>query len=392
MSVTYPQGFIAAGVAAGLKASGGKDVAVVVNTGEHPAAAAVFTPNRFPAAPVQWSRQALARDGATPVAVVLNSGGANACTGDAGYQQAAREASCAAGLLGLDDNADVLVCSTGLIGELLPIDKVCAGIEQAVEQAWQLESVGGELAAEAILTTDTHPKTATARGDGYLIGGMAKGAGMLAPALATMLVVVTTDAAMTNDQAQSALAEAVRVTFNRLDSDGCQSTNDTVILLASGESGTTPDPADFTTTLTEVCADLAHQLIGDAEGAAHVIALQVTGATSEDAGLEVARAIARSNLVKTAIFGNDPNWGRILAAAGTVPAAVAPYDSAQVDVTVNGVTVCRSGGVGDDRSLVDLTPRNTSIDVDLHAGAHTVTLLTTDLTHDYVHENSAYSS
>ena len=430
MSVTYPKGFSAAGVAAGLKKSGGKDVAVVVNTGERVAAAAVFTPNRFAAAPVQWSRQAIAASaarGAVPVAVVLNSGGANACTGATGQQHAARTARRAADALGLGDASEVLVCSTGLIGELLPIEAVCAGVERALVEAGP--AAGGESAAEAILTTDTHPKTATAEattgtgasmisteastigaatdtqgapttraatteseGGAYRVGGMAKGAGMLAPALATMLVVVTTDAVLDNATAQAALAEACRTTFNRIDSDGCMSTNDTVILLASGASGAAPTPDEFTATLTTVCADLARQLIGDAEGASHDIRVEVVNAATEDGALEVARAIARSNLLKAAIFGNDPNWGRVLAAAGTVPPEVAAFDPDRVDVSINGVMVCLGGGVGADRGLVDLTPREVSIVVDLHAGDQAVTLWTNDLTHDYVHENSAYSS
>ena len=421
MSVTYPLGFVAAGVAAGLKKSGGLDLAVVVNRGTRPAAAAVFTPNRFAAAPVLWSREAItaaAPQGRCPVAVVLNSGGANACTGPAGYRHAQAEAEHLATRLGLPDATDVLVCSTGLIGELLPIDRVLAGIDDAlaeidgagvasggVADAAKVGPAdaptggpasaadGGAAAAEAIMTTDTRPKTTAATAPaGYRIGGMAKGAGMLAPELATMLVTLTTDAVLTPAQAQTALEEACRTTFNRIDSDGCMSTNDTVILLASGESGITPDPAEFTATLTACCADLARQLIGDAEGASHDIRIDVTGATTEAAALAVARAIARSNLLKTAIFGNDPNWGRVLSAAGTVPPDVAPYDPTQVDVTINGVTVCVGGGVGADRDLVDLAGRDVGIVVGLSAGDASATLWTNDLTHDYVHENSAYSS
>ena len=432
MSVTYPRGFDAAGAVAGLKKSGGRDVAVVVNTGDHPAAAAVFTPNRFAAAPVRWSQFALASAaarGAVPVAVVLNSGGANACTGEVGYQHAAQTAYRAADLLGLGDADQVLVCSTGLIGQLLPIEAVRAGVEQALAEARPTVSAG-EAAAEAILTTDTHPKTATAersttsagpavgdpaigdlatdpatgdpafgdpasgdpatgdpatgnpatgnpttsRASTYRVGGMAKGAGMLAPALATMLVVITTDAVLDDAQCQAALTDACRTTFNRIDSDGCMSTNDTVILLASGASGATPTTAEFTETLRGVCADLARQLIADAEGAAHDICVEVVNAATEDGALEVARAIARSNLLKAAIFGNDPNWGRVLAAAGTVPAELAPYDPDAVDVSINGVMVCQAGGVGADRDLVDLAPREVSIVVDLHAGDQAVAL------------------
>ncbi len=393
MSVTYPQGFLAAGVAAGLKASGAPDVAVVVNQGAQPTAAAVFTPNRFAAAPVLWSQRALAHAlerGAPPVAVVLNSGGANACTGQPGYDDAVTEAQHTAQLLGLSEPEAVLVCSTGLIGEPLPLGKLLAGIDLAATSA---SADGGDAAAQAIMTTDTHPKTATADGQrGYRVGGMAKGAGMLAPALATMLVTITTDAVLTPDQAQEALETACRTTFNRIDSDGCMSTNDTVILLASGASGITPEPSEFAATLTSCCADLARQLIGDAEGASHDIRIDVIGSASEDGALAVARAIARSNLFKAAIFGNDPNWGRIVSSAGTVPADIAPYDPANVDVSINGVTVCVGGGVGADRALVDLSGREVRIVVDLHAGGESASLWTNDLTHGYVEENSAYSS
>ncbi|MDR1711830.1 MAG: bifunctional glutamate N-acetyltransferase/amino-acid acetyltransferase ArgJ [Propionibacteriaceae bacterium] len=391
MSVTYATGFTAAGLAAGLKANGGKDVAVVCNTGPEFAAGAVFTPNRFCAAPVQWSRAAMARNaqlGTAARAVVLNSAGANACTGAAGFADTEATAQVVAEALHLPLE-QVLVCSTGLIGERLKLDLLLPGAKQACAE---LSATAGQDAAEAIMTTDTHPKLAVAQGPGYRVGGMAKGAGMLAPWLATMLVVITTDARLTSEQAQAALSEACRTTFNRIDSDGCQSTNDTVILLASGASGVAPQMPEFTQTLRSVAADLARQLIGDAEGASHDIRIDVVNAADEDGAVAVARSIARYNLLKAAIFGNDPNWGRVLAAFGALPAETVPYDPAKVDVAINGVTVCRGGGVGEDRTRVDLSAREVSIQVDLNAGDQRATLWTNDLTHDYVHENSAYSS
>jgi len=394
MSVTFPRGIAAAGVAAGLKSSGAPDVAVVLNTGAPTSrsAAAVFTTNRFAAAPVVWSRAALeiCRDaGGTPCAVVLNSGGANACTGEPGASDTALTAATLAGTLGLETARQVLVCSTGLIGAPLRMDALLAGVGQA---ATNLTIDGGADAARAIMTTDTRPKTAQAEADGYRIGGMAKGAGMLAPALATMLVVLTTDALLTSADAQTALETACAATFDRLDSDGCMSTNDTVILLGSGASGVVPDLTAFTTALTAVCHDLGQQLIGDAEGARHDMAITVRGASDETAALAVARAIGRSNLVKTAVFGEDPNWGRILAAAGTVSADVAPFAADGVDVLVNGIRVCHGGAADQDRSLVDLSGRAVDITVDLGAGNAAATLYTNDLTYDYVKENAEYSS
>ena len=383
MSVTTARGFLAAGVTAGLKASGTPDLAIVHNLGPDHHAAGVFTSNRVCAAPVTWSRQVLA-DGRVD-AVVLNSGGANACTGAQGFQDTHRTAELVADALGLSAG-DVAVCSTGLIGELLPMDRIEAGVTMAVDA---LAPDGGLDAATAIMTTDTVSKTAAVARDGWSVGGMAKGAGMLAPALATMLVVVTTDAVTTAEDLDVALRAATAVTFDRIDSDGCQSTNDTVLLLASGASRT-PVPLDeLTDAVTEVCASLARQLVADAEGAHHDIAIEVVGAASVDDALEVARSVARNNLVKCAVFGGDPNWGRILAAVGTTSAAFAPED---LDVSINGVEVCRAGGVGEDRSLVDLSARDVRIRVDLHAGTETATVWTNDLTHDYVHENSAYST
>ncbi|MGW9552535.1 bifunctional glutamate N-acetyltransferase/amino-acid acetyltransferase ArgJ [Citricoccus zhacaiensis] len=386
MSVTTAQGFRAAGVAAGLKSTGKPDVAVVVNDGPDRHAAAVFTSNRVAAAPVVWSRQVIA-DGRVD-AVVLNSGGANAATGHQGFQDTHATAEHAAGQLGVSAG-DVLVCSTGLIGQPQPMDRLIPGVTAA---AGALGADGGADAAEAIMTTDTVPKTAVHRGPGYVIGGMAKGAGMLAPGMATMLCVITTDAAVDPAELDSALTEAVRTTFNRTDSDGCMSTNDTVALLASGASGTRPDAAEFQAGLRTVCADLARQLIADAEGAAHEISIQVVNASTEEAAEAVARAVSRSNLFKAAVFGQDPNWGRVISAVGTVPEEVAPFDAERLDVHFNGVQVCRDSGVGEDRELVDLSPREVSVVIDLHAGQATATIWTNDLTHDYVHENSAYSS
>ena len=383
MSVTTPRGFRAAGVTAGLKASGTPDLALVVNDGPDHHAAAVFTSNRVEAAPVTWSRS-VAVDGRVD-AVVLNSGGANACTGAPGFQDTHRTAEHVGAALGIAPG-DVVVCSTGLIGERLPMDLLLAGVDAA---AAGLRDDGGPAAATAILTTDTVTKTATAQRDGWSVGGMAKGAGMLAPALATMLVVVTTDAVIDGPDLDEVLRSATAETFDRVDSDGCMSTNDTVVLLASGASGVEVGRDHLVAAVTEVCASLARQLVADAEGAHHDIAVEVRSAASVDDALEVARSVARNNLFKCAVFGNDPNWGRVLAAVGTTAAA---FDPASLDVSMNGVQVCRSGGVGEDRTLVDLTPREVHVVVDLHAGEATATVWTNDLTHDYVHENSAYSS
>lgn len=388
MTVTSPAGFRAAGVTAGLKASGRPDVALVVNEGPLAVAAGVFTANRFAAAPVLWSRQVVA-DGEVR-AVILNSGGANACTGPEGFADTHRTAEHVAAALtaaGVETGAgDVAVCSTGLIGERLPMDRLLAGVDAAIAA---LSADGGAAAAVSIMTTDTVPKTAAVTTGGYTVGGMAKGAGMLAPALATMLVVVTTDAVIDADLAESALRIATSLTFDRIDSDGCMSTNDTVLLLASGASGVAPDPASFTDAVTEVCADLARQLIGDAEGASKDIDISVVNAATEADALEAARAISRSNLLKCAIHGEDPNWGRILSALGTTAAAFEPE---QVDVAINDVWVCKGGGVGESRDLVDMTGRLTRIVVDLRAGSASASVLTNDLTADYVHENSAYST
>ncbi|MBN9171977.1 MAG: bifunctional glutamate N-acetyltransferase/amino-acid acetyltransferase ArgJ [Microbacterium sp.] len=385
MSVTAAQGFEASGVAVALKSTGRPDVAVVVNRGPLKVGAAVFTSNRAKANPILWSQQAVA-DGVVE-AIVLNSGGANCFTGCFGFQTTHQTAERAGELLGVSAG-DVLVCSTGLIGSGDEVfrAKVLEGVERGVAA---LAPDGGDDAAAAIMTTDTVPKTAVHVGDGWTIGGMAKGAGMLAPGLATMLVVITTDAVLDAAQADAALRTATRVTFDRLDSDGCMSTNDQVTLLASGASGVTPDLDGFTAALSEVCADLARQLQGDAEGASHDITIEVVHAASESDAVEVGRSVARNNLFKAAVFGNDPNWGRVLAAIGTTDAQFDPYD---VDVWMNGVRVCTAGGPDRPRDDVDLTPRATHVVIDLRTGDATATILTNDLTHDYVHENSAYSS
>jgi glutamate N-acetyltransferase/amino-acid N-acetyltransferase len=383
MSVTTPAGFTAAGIAAGIKSGDRADLALVVNSGPDFTAAGVFTSNRVKAAPVLWSQQVL-RDSRLR-AVVLNSGGANACTGPDGFADTHRTAELVADGLGIGA-IDVAVCSTGLIGVRLPMAAVAAGVPRLVAAA---SSDGGPAAARAIMTTDSVPKQAVAVGDGWTVGGMAKGAGMLAPGLATMLVTLTTDAVLERTRVSAQLAEACRTTFDRLDSDGCMSTNDTVILMSSGASGVSPASDEFIRALTEVCADLSGQLLADAEGAAHSIAIRVAGAASEDDAVEVGRSIARSNLFKCAVYGADPNWGRVLAALGTTAAAFEPD---QVDVSFNGVQVCRGGAIGEPRDLVDLSGREVEVAVDLHAGPATATVWTNDLTHDYVTENAEYSS
>ncbi|WP_431913628.1 bifunctional glutamate N-acetyltransferase/amino-acid acetyltransferase ArgJ [Micromonospora carbonacea] len=390
MTVTTPRGFRAAGVAAGLKSGGAADVALVVNDGPDAGIAGVFTANRVKAAPVLWTRQVVR--GGVARAVILNSGGANACTGPAGFQDTHTTAEHTAAALTSASSrlrlgaGDVAVCSTGLIGERLPMDKLLPGVRAAIRA---LSRDGGAAAAEAIMTTDTRPKTTVAAGSGWTVGGMAKGAGMLAPAMATMLCVLTTDAVAGPAALDAALRAACRVTFDRVDSDGCMSTNDTVLLLASGASGVEPTEAELTAAVTAACHDLAQQLIADAEGATKQIAIEVVGAADEDDAVEVGRSVARNNLVKTALFGNDPNWGRILAAVGTTAAAFEPD---ALDVAVNGVWVCRSGAAAEDRSKVDLTGRDVAIRIDLHAGEAQATVWTNDLSHAYVHENSAYST
>ena len=389
MSVTFAKGFRAAGVEAGISAvDGKKDLALVVNDGPLDVMAGVFTPNRFCAAPVQWTRGVVA-DGHAK-AVILNSGGANACTGQAGYDQSAATAAMVAELLGCTPD-DVAVCSTGLIGELLPLDNVLAGAAAAHAALADTAQAGAD-AAHAIMTTDTKPKTVELEGNGYRIGGMVKGSGMIAPQLATMLCVITTDAVVTAGQMQAALAVGVDTSFNRIDVDGCMSTNDTVLLMASGASGVEPDPDEFNALVAQACAALARQIIGDGEGASHDVRITVAGATSEDAALACGRAVAASNLLKCAIAGNDPNWGRVVSSLGTVPETVAPYDPNRVTVDINGVRICDGGKPGRDRAEVDMTPREVHIDIDLNAGDAEATVWTDDLTHEYVHINADYES
>ncbi|MFI5830405.1 bifunctional glutamate N-acetyltransferase/amino-acid acetyltransferase ArgJ [Streptomyces sp. NPDC051578] len=390
MSVTAAQGFTAAGIAAGIKANGNPDLALVVNNGPRLAAAGVFTSNRVKAAPVHWSEQVL-RGGAVS-AVVLNSGGANACTGPKGFQDthatAEKVAATLNGLgLGAEHNAgEIAVASTGLIGVLLPMDKLLPGVEKAAEA---LSADGGEAAAIAIKTTDTVHKTAVVTGQGWTVGGMAKGAGMLAPGLATMLVVLTTDADLDSATLDKALRAATRTTFDRIDSDGCMSTNDTVLLLASGASGQVPAYGEFAEAVRAVCDDLARQLIGDAEGASKDIRIEVVGAANEDDAVEVGRSIARNNLLKCAIHGEDPNWGRVLSAIGTTKAS---FDPDRLSVAINGIWVCKNGSVGQDRDLVSMKDREVRITADLATGSESAVIWSNDLTAEYVHENSAYSS
>lgn len=392
MSVTAPLGFTAAGLTAGLKPSGTKDLSLVINTGPDTAVAAVYTSNRCKANPVLWSQQASANGQAR--AVVLNSGGANCYTGDFGYETTTLTAQTTAELLtesGTDTLAeDILVCSTGLIGVggqdfrdtiITNLPPLVAAAEETVD--------AGAHAAEAIMTTDTVAKTATREGSsGYTIGGMAKGAGMLAPGLATMLVVITTDAKVDQTVLDQALRASTSHSFDRLDTDGCMSTNDTVILMSSGAHDADVDTEEFTSLLRELCLDLMHQLHVDAEGAHHDIAITTQGAASEPDAVEVSRSVSRSALFKAAIFGQDPNWGRVVAQVGTTSAE---FDPTQIDVSINGTAVCRASGPYEDPEKVKFE-RNVDVVIDLHAGDHTATVWTSDLTHDYVEENSAYST
>jgi glutamate N-acetyltransferase/amino-acid N-acetyltransferase len=383
LSVTSPLGFRAAGVSAGLKASGGLDMAVIVNDGPSQAAAAVFTTNRCKANPVLWSQQAIAAGSAR--AVVVNSGGANCYTGPEGFAATHRTAESVASELGIGA-ADVQVCSTGLIGRLNDVDMLVAG---AAKAAHSLAVEGGPDAAQAIMTTDSVPKQSEVHAGGFTVGGIAKGAGMLAPALATMLVFLTTDADVDSAELDDVLRAATALTFDRLDSDGCMSTNDTVLLMASGASGVTPAREELFEAVHTVCSDLAMQLMRDAEGSEHDITIEVRNAATEVDAVEAARSVARSNLFKCAVFGRDPNWGRVLAALGTTAAA---FDPADLDVWLNGVQVCRSSAPGDDPSTVDLAARDVHVLIDLKSGAARASVWTNDLTHAYVHENSAYSS
>lgn len=384
VSVTAAAGFRAAGVTAGLKASGLPDVALVVNDGPHFAAAGVFTTNRVQAAPVIWSRQVLASGRLR--AVILNSGGANACTGPRGFGDTHHTAEYVAELMSCGAG-EVAVASTGLIGEFLPMDKLLFGVDGAVKA---LSASGGPDAAEAIRTTDTFAKQAVAVSDsGFTVGAMIKGAGMLAPGLATMLCVLTTDAVADAATLDTALREAARQTLERVDTDGCMSTNDTVLLLASGASGVQATPQELLSAVQSVLSDLSQQLISDAEGASKRVTIEVVNAATEDEAVEVGRSVARSDLLKCALYGNDPNWGRVLAAAGTTDAT---FDPLTLDVSINGVMICRDSAPGESRDLVDLSGADVSILLDLKAGPAKATVLTTDLTVAYVHENSAYST
>jgi glutamate N-acetyltransferase/amino-acid N-acetyltransferase len=383
VSVTAASGFLASGVVAGLKSSGLPDLAIVRNLGPLHSAAAVFTSNRVVAAPVLWSRQAVA-DGRVD-AVIINAGGANACTGPGGFADTHLTAEHTAAALGVS-SADVIVCSTGIVGKRLPMDRLMPGVTLAAEA---LSSESGQEAAEAIRTTDTHAKQAVATGDGWTVGAMGKGAAMLAPGLATMLVIITTDAVAEPAQLDAALRAATAVTFDRVDSDGCMSTNDTVLLMASGASGVTPTQVELTAAVSAVCRDLALQMIGDAEGASKDITIEVIRAATEADALEVARAIARNNLLMCAFYGNDPYWGRVLAAMGVTKAA---FDPGRLAVAFNGVWVCRDGWGSELDGTADITPRALTVTIDLGAGDASAWVWTNDLTDAYVHENSAYTT
>ncbi|OMC29513.1 bifunctional ornithine acetyltransferase/N-acetylglutamate synthase [Mycobacterium sp. GA-1841] len=393
--VTAPAGFRAAGIAAGIKTSGAPDLALVFNEGPDYAAAGVFTRNKIKAAPVKWSQQVLTTGRLR--AVILNSGGANACTGPLGFQDTHATAEAVATALsdwGTETGAiEVAVCSTGLIGDRLPMDKVLAGVTEIVhELAGGL--TGGEDAARAIMTTDTVPKQVALHHspeseENWTVGGMAKGAGMLAPSLATMLVVLTTDAVASPQALDSALRRATALTFDRLDVDGSCSTNDTVLLLASGASEIAPSQADLDAAVLQVCDDLCAQLQADAEGVTKRITITVTGAESEDEALVAARVIARDSLVKTALFGSDPNWGRVLAAVGIAPVKLDPE---RISVSFNGSPVCVDGAGAPGAREVDLSGEDIAVVVDLAVGSGSASIRTTDLSHAYVEENSAYSS
>jgi glutamate N-acetyltransferase/amino-acid N-acetyltransferase len=377
-----PQGFRAASIAAGLKSTGALDLTLIQNQGPLFMGAAVFTSNKVVAAPVIWSRQVA--KGGTVRAAVLNSGGANACTGPQGFADTHKTAEHVGQLLKIS-SGEVIVCSTGLIGELLPMEKILSGLE-AITPVLSVD--GLETSARAIMTTDSVPKIATATINGTEFAAIAKGAGMLAPALATMLSVVMTDAVV-SDNAQEIFQRVTDRTYNRIDSDGCTSTNDTVLFMSSGASSVSISDSDLEDMLMKVCGSLADQLIADAEGSTKTVAITVVNAASEKDAVEVGRACARNNLLKAAIFGGDPNWGRVLAAAGTADAHLDPLT---IDVRLNGVQVCTNSAPDADKSTVDFAARLVEIEIDLKVGSSTATILTNDLSHDYVHENSAYSS
>ena len=377
-----PQGFRAGAVAAGLKSSGALDLTIIENQGPRFDAVAVFTTNKVVAAPVMWSKE-VAKGGLVR-AVVLNSGGANACTGPQGFIDTHVSAELVGDLLSIS-SGEVIVCSTGLIGELLPMDKVTDGIRRI---AADMGSNSLDLAAQAIMTTDSVPKIATVSKYGVEFSGIAKGAGMLAPALATMLSVVMTDA-IVSDKAQEIFTRAADRTYNRIDSDGCTSTNDTVLFMSSGACGQSISDIQLEELLMHVCGSLAAQLIADAEGSTKTVSIIVNNALTESDAVNVARACARNNLLKAAIFGGDPNWGRVLAAVGTANAQMNPLT---IDVMLNGVAVCTNSAPDGDKSTVDFSAREVIIEIDLKIGSSTATVLTNDLSYDYVHENSAYSS
>ena len=379
--MSLPKGFVSGSIAAGLKSSGALDLTIIQNLGPSNFGTAVFTSNKVVAAPVIWSRQVVKSEEVS--AVILNSGGANACTGPQGFADTHKSAELVAEKLSISAG-EVMVCSTGLIGELLPMEKIEEGIATI-----SLSADGFEESAKAIMTTDSVPKMATLSKYGVNISGIAKGAGMLAPALATMLSVVMTDAIVDESEAKSTFESAVERTFNRIDSDGCTSTNDTVLFMASGASGIKLEKEQLSELLQEVCGSLASQLIADAEGASKTVAIKVINAASEADAVEVGRANARNNLLKCAIFGGDPNWGRVLAATGT---ANASFDPLNIDVKLNGIQVCKASAPADDRNLVKFENRLVEIEINLNAGTSTATILTNDLTHDYVHENSAYAT
>ena len=377
-----PNGFTAASCAAGLKSSGALDLTLIVNNGPNFDAAAVYTSNQVVAAPVIWSKQVT--KGNLVRAAILNSGGANACTGPQGFTDTHKTAEHVGQLLGIS-SGEVVVCSTGLIGELLPMEKILNGVDRIVKN---LSADSLSDVAKAIMTTDSVAKISQFADANFEIAGVAKGAGMLAPALATMLSVVMTDAILP-DGAQEIFQRVCDRTYNRIDSDGCTSTNDTVLLMGSGASGHTPSPGDFESALMQVCGSLSQQLIADAEGSTKTVAIKVSGAITEDDAVQVARACARNNLLKCAIFGGDPNWGRVLAAVGTARVALNPLD---IDVTLNGIEVAKSSAPFADRSQVSFTDRLVTIDIDLKLGKASATVFTNDLSHDYVHENSAYAT
>jgi len=377
-----PQGFIGAATAAGLKSSGASDLTLIVNQGPSNWASAVFTTNQVIAAPVMWSKEII--KGSTVRAVVLNSGGANACTGPQGFQDTHKTAEHAASLL-QQSSSEIFVCSTGMIGEFLPMEKILSGLDIV---AAKLDNDSLSDCAQAIMTTDSIPKISTVSFSGVQMSGIAKGAGMLAPALATMLCVIMTDAVVPLN-ANNLFENIVEKTFNRIDSDGCTSTNDTILLMSSGASQVQLTEVEFASMLQEVCTSLAAQLIADAEGSTKTIHVNVRNAKNEQDAVNVARACARNNLLKAAIFGGDPNWGRVLAAVGTADAFMNPLT---IDVSLNGVAVCVSSAPAADKSLVSFEKRLVEIDINLNVGEHSATVMTNDLSHAYVHENSAYST